>query len=132
MSNNSIKILAKVCPLIYVVSKWPKVMCFCYKSTFENLITNAKTSCPPFDIHKSKFVIVEWLSTKAHKIYNYLVFSTKPNRNSQKNDFLEGKTNLGHKCILNRFNQILSTNYKRRWFLTIKNPRSSKFYFYYK
>jgi len=75
-------------------------MWFGYKSTFKNLITNAKTSCPPFDIQKSKFVIAKWLSTNIHKILLLLLFSTKPNRNSQKNYFLEGKTNLGHKCIL--------------------------------
>ncbi len=46
--------------------------------------------------------------------------------------FLERKTNLGHKCILNHFNQILSTNCKKKWFLIIKSPRSSKNYFCYK
>jgi hypothetical protein len=46
--------MAKVCPLVFVASKKPKVMCFGYKSTFKNWITNAKILFPPFDIHKSK------------------------------------------------------------------------------
>jgi len=36
---------------------------------------------------------------------------------------------LGLRHILNHFNQTLSTNYKRIWFLTIKRPMSSKFCF---
>jgi hypothetical protein len=36
------------------------------------------------------------------------------------------KQNLGHKCILSLFNQLLSTNCKGRWFLTIKRPKSFK------
>jgi hypothetical protein len=44
---------------------------------------------------------------------------------------LEGKIILGHKCILNLFNQLLSTNYKGRWFFTIKIIKSLKNYFYY-
>jgi hypothetical protein len=39
---------------------------------------------------------------------------------------LEGKTIRGPKCILNLFNQLLSTNCKGRWFLTIKKLKSSK------
>jgi hypothetical protein len=36
-----------------------------------------------------------------------------------------------HKCILNLFNQLLFTNCKRRWFLTIKRPKSFKNCFCY-
>jgi hypothetical protein len=39
---------------------------------------------------------------------------------------MEGKTIFGHKCILNFFNQLLSTNWKGIWFLTIKRPKFSK------
>jgi hypothetical protein len=44
---------------------------------------------------------------------------------------LEGKTIWGYKCILNVFNQLLSTNCKRRWFSTIKRVKSSKICFCY-
>jgi len=47
--------MANVCPLVFVASKRPKVMCFGYKSTPKNWITNAKILILPFDIHKSKF-----------------------------------------------------------------------------
>jgi len=43
---------------------------------------------------------------------------------------MEGKTIFGHKCILNPFNKLLFTNCKRRWFMTIKTPKSSNFCFY--
>jgi hypothetical protein len=59
------------------------------------------------------------------------LFSTNPSSDSWKKYFLEGKTSLGHKCILNHFNQILSINYQGRWFLTIKRPKSSKIFFCY-
>ncbi len=42
---------------------------------------------------------------------------------------MEGKTIMGHKCILNLFNQLSFTNCKGRWFLTIKIVKSSKIYF---
>jgi len=37
------------------------------------MITNAKISCSPFDIHKSKIVVVEWQFAKARKTYNCLI-----------------------------------------------------------
>jgi hypothetical protein len=37
---------------------------------------------------------------------------------------LEGKIVLGHKCILNVFNQTLSMNCKGKWFLTMKSFKS--------
>jgi hypothetical protein len=132
VSNNYIKFLTKDYPLVSITLKRPKVMCFGYQSTLKNLNMNAKISCPPFDIHKSKLAVIEWHSIKSSKIYNCSVFFTKLGRNLWKNCFLERKTNLGHKCILNHFNQILSTNYKERWVLIIKSPRSSKNYFCYK
>jgi len=67
VSNNYIKFLAKVYPLVSITSKRPKVMCFGYQSTFKTLITNVKISSPPFDIHKSKLAVAEWHSTKVAK-----------------------------------------------------------------
>jgi hypothetical protein len=46
--------MPKVCPLVFVALKKPKVMCFDYKSTLKNWITNTKILFPPFDIHKLK------------------------------------------------------------------------------
>jgi hypothetical protein len=84
MSNDFIKLLAKVCPLIFVTSKRLKVMCFGYQSTLKKLIINAKISCPPFNIHKSKLVVAKWHYVKASKTYNCLVFPTKLGNNHEK------------------------------------------------
>jgi hypothetical protein len=51
--------------------------------------------------------------------------------NSLKKILLEGKTILRHKCILNLFNQLISTNCKGRWFFTIKRIKSFKNCFCY-
>ncbi len=59
------------------------------------------------------------------------VFSTNLGRKSLENCFLKGKTILKHKCIVNLFNQLLFTNCKKRWFLIIKRPKSSKNCFCY-
>jgi len=75
MSNNFIKFITKVCPLILVASKRLRGMCFGYRSTPEKLFTNAKISCPPFNIHKSKLVVAKWHFAKASKTYNCLVFA---------------------------------------------------------
>jgi hypothetical protein len=42
-----------------------------------------KISCPPFDIHKSKLVIAKWHFAKVGETYNWLDFSTKPNKYSR-------------------------------------------------
>ncbi len=131
MSNNFVKFLAKVCPVVSIDSKRPKIMCFGYQSSLKKLITNAKISWPTFDIHKSKLVVTEWHSTKVGKTYNCLVFSTNLSNNSLEKKNLEGKIIMGHKCILNLFNQLLSTNCKGRWFLTIKRIKSSRNCFCY-
>ncbi len=55
--------------------------------------------------------------------------STKPKSNSWKNNILEGKIILEHKCILNPFNHMFSANCKGRWFFIIRSPKSSKNYF---
>ncbi len=81
-------------------------------------------------MHKSTLIVEEWHFAKVVKTYNCLVFSTNLDNNSLKNRFLE-RTILGHKCILNLFNQVLSTNYKGRWFLTIKRPKFFKNFFCY-
>jgi hypothetical protein len=82
VSINFVKFLAKVFPPIYVASKRPRVMCFGYQLAFLKLIINAKITCPPLDIHKSKLVVVKWHFAKGGKTYNYLVFSIKPTNNS--------------------------------------------------
>jgi hypothetical protein len=51
-------------------------------------------SCVPFDIQKSKFVVVESHYTKVGKTYKYLVFSTNYGIIFCENYFLEGKTSL--------------------------------------
>ncbi len=76
-------------------------MCFGYQSSPKKLITNAKISCPAFDIHISKFAIIEWHSTKIGKTYNRLIFFINLDSNSLRICFLERKTVLGHKYILN-------------------------------
>jgi hypothetical protein len=72
-----------------------------------------------------KLVVANWHYAKVSKTYNYLVFPIKLGNNSWKSYFLEGKTCVGHKCIFNHFNQIISTNCKGLWFLTITSHRSS-------
>jgi len=62
--------------------------------------------CPPFDIHKSKLVIVERHFVKVGKTYNNLVFSDNLNNNSWRHCCLNVNTIFGHKYII-----IFSTNY---------------------
>jgi hypothetical protein len=59
--------MAKVCPLIYVTSKRARVMSFGYQLALEKLITHANTSCPLFDIHKSKLIVIKWHFPKVDK-----------------------------------------------------------------
>jgi hypothetical protein len=94
-------------------------MCFGFRSTPKKLITNAKISCPPFNIHKTKHVVVEWHSIKVGKTYNYLVFPTNFGNNSQFYLFIDGNTIIG----MNTFHKL-----RGKWFLTIKNPKFSKFF----
>jgi hypothetical protein len=51
--------MGKVCPLILVALEKSKVMFFGCQLALKKLITNTKMSCPLFDIHKSKLVVVE-------------------------------------------------------------------------
>jgi hypothetical protein len=51
--------MGKVCPIILVASKKPRVMFFGYQLAPKNLITNARILCPLFDVHKSKLVVVK-------------------------------------------------------------------------
>jgi hypothetical protein len=43
-------------------------------------------------------LVVELHFSKANKTYNCLILSTNSANISSENYFLEGKTNLGHKC----------------------------------
>ncbi len=60
-SNNSIKFLAITCHVVLFASNNLIMICWGYHSSFKKLITNAKTSCAPFDIHKSIYTCVAWL-----------------------------------------------------------------------
>jgi hypothetical protein len=91
VSINFVKFIAKVCPLIYVALKRLRVMWFGYQLAFKKSIINAKITYPPFDIHKSKLVVIEWHFAKDGKTYNYLVFSIKPINNSWKYSFWKEK-----------------------------------------
>jgi hypothetical protein len=67
--------LAKVCPLVFIASKRPRVtLCFGCQLAFKKLITYGKISHPPFDINKSKLVTAKWHSIRVGKTYNCLVF----------------------------------------------------------
>jgi hypothetical protein len=79
-------------------------MCFGCQLNPKNLITNAKMSCPPFEIHKSKLAIVKWHYIKVTITYNCLAFPLNQAKIHEKIVFQEGKISLGHKCILNHFN----------------------------
>jgi hypothetical protein len=65
VSNYIVKFLAKVCPLVFIASKRPRVT-IC-QLAFKKLITYGKISCPPFDINKSKLVVAKWHSIKVGK-----------------------------------------------------------------
>jgi len=106
--------------------KISRVICFGYYSSPKKLIISTKISCPTFNIHKSKFDVVEWHYIKVGKTYNCFVFPINLDNNSIENCFLERKTIIGHKCILNILNQLLFKKFKGIWFLTIKRPKSSK------
>ncbi len=47
----------------------------------------------------------------------------------KKNYFWKGKRSLGHKCILNHFNLILSTNCEEDGFLQLEVPNFQKIVF---
>jgi hypothetical protein len=70
------------------------------------MITNAKISCSPFDIDKSKIVVVEWHVAKAIKTYNCLISPINPSSNSWENYFLKEKQVLDANAY-----QIVSTKY---------------------
>jgi hypothetical protein len=91
-------------------------------------INHQNVSCPTFDIHKSKLLVAKWHFIKLGKTYNYF-FSTNPSNNSLEFFLIETKTIFGHKCILNLFNHLFSTNCKRRWFLTIKRFKNFQKFF---
>jgi len=42
-------------------------MCYGYQLAHNKVLTNAQISCPPFDIYKSKLVIIKWHYVKVDK-----------------------------------------------------------------
>jgi hypothetical protein len=125
------KNLAKVCPLVFVGSKRLRVICFGYWSTPKKMISNAKHHVQHLTSIDQNLLQND-IFAKFGKTYSCLVLSTNPSSNSWENCFRERKTILGHKYILYLFNQLFSTNYKKRWFLMVKRLKSSKNYFWYK
>jgi hypothetical protein len=107
-------------------------MCFGFQSTPKKLITNAKISCPPFNIHKTKHVVVEWHSIKVGKTYNYLVFPTNFGNNSRFYLFIDGNTIIGMNACTKPFQPTTFHEFRGKWFLTIKNPKFSKKIFCYR
>ncbi len=81
----------------------------------------------PFDIQRSRLVVRRLHFVKVGKTYYCLVFSTNLRIISSENYFMEGKTNLEHKCKHKCFIHKLSTNCMGRWFLTINMLISSIF-----
>jgi len=92
-------------------------------------ITSQKVYNKPFDIHKSKLVVVEIKFINFGKIYTCFIFPTKLSNISWENDFLEGNTTLGDNCNIKHLNHTLSTNYNGKLFFTIKRPSSYKKFF---
>jgi hypothetical protein len=81
-------------------------MCFGYKSSPKRLITNAKISCPTFDIHTSKLAVAKWHSIKVGKTYNYVFISTNLGNNPLNFIFSKEKQFLN----INAY-QMFLTNY---------------------
>jgi len=107
----------------------PIIICLSYYSKPKKIITRAKISCVPLNIHKSKLLVVHILSPNFGKTCICFVFSTNLGNISLECCFLEGKITWGHRCKTKRLNQTLSTNYKGCWFFTIKRPKYCKKYF---
>ncbi len=130
-SNNFVKLLANVFPIIHVVLNKPIVTCLGCQSHPNFFITRANISCAPFDIHKSKLNVAKIQSINFGKTHICFIFSTKLGDISWKKCFLEGNTILRNKCNIKHWNHTLSTNYSGKLFFTIKRPRSCKKSFCY-
>ncbi len=94
-------------------------------------MTKVNTSCAPFDIHKSKLVVVSIKSINFNQTYICFIFSTKLGNISWNNYFLERKTIQRHKCKTKLLIQTFSTNYNGNWFFTIKRLRYYNLFIFY-
>ncbi len=108
-SKKIVKLLVNICPIIFVASKNTIVTYLGCQSDPKKFITRVNISCAPFDIHKSKLVVVEIQFVNFGKTYTRFIFSTKLGNISWKSFFLKGNTTLGNKCNTKRLNHTLST-----------------------
>jgi hypothetical protein len=122
--------LAKAWSIIFVASNKPIDTYLGWQLDPKKFITKENISCTPFDIHKSKSVVVEIQFVIFGKTYTCFVFSTKLGNISWKK-YLERNTTLGYKCNIKRLNHALSANYNGKLFFTIKRPKSCKKSFCY-
>jgi hypothetical protein len=72
-----LELLANYSPIVFVASNKPIDTYLGWQLDPKKFITKANISCAPFDIHKSKFVVVEIQSVNFGKTYICFVFSTK-------------------------------------------------------
>jgi hypothetical protein len=90
--------------MVFMVAKSSRVICLGCQLTLKNLITNAKMSCAPFDIQRTKLIVeILHLPRLVTHIIGFF-FPTNLNNIPYENYFLKGKTTLGHKSILKHFN----------------------------
>ncbi len=104
ISIQQVNFLAKFCSMVFVVAESSRVICLCCQLTIKILITNAKMSCAPFDIKRTKLIVENIHFAKISNTYNWLFFPTNLNNIPYENYFLKGKTTLGHKSILKHLN----------------------------
>ncbi len=84
----------------------------------------------PFDIERSRLVVTKLHFVKVGKTYNCLVFSTNLRIISCGNYFMEGETNIEHKCNHKRFIHKLSTNCMGKWFFNNQQCPSTQFFIF--
>jgi hypothetical protein len=72
------------------------------------------------DICKSKLVVGQLQSFNKGKAYVSLISSTNLNKIVFENNFRKGSCKWGHNYNIKHFNHTFSTNYKSKWFFTIK------------
>jgi hypothetical protein len=125
-SNNFVKLLASVCPIISIASNKPIVTYLVCQLDLKKFITRVNISYASFDIHKSKLYVAKIQSSNFGKTYTHSIFSIKLGNISWENYFLERNTTLGHKCNIKHLNHTLPTNYNGTLLFTIKRPRSCK------
>jgi len=115
-----LKLLVNYSPIVFVTSNKPIDTYLGWQLDPKKFITKTNISCTPFDIHKSKFVVIEIQFVNFGKTYTCSVFSTKLGNIYFLICFLEGNTTLEHKHL----NHTLSTNCNGKLFFTIKKPKS--------